>query len=118
MTTIAFSLPIAPGEAQSFRTAHQRFVLERRQEFEASRLRLGIHSERGFLQRTPTGDLAIVIFEVDDPGRMFAGLASSDEPLDADFRAYLRQTFGLDVTRPPPSPPAEPVFDWHVASAS
>jgi hypothetical protein len=111
MPTIAFSLPIAPGQTEAFRTAHRRFVVERRPEFEASRRRLGVRSERGFLQPTPAGDIAIVIFEVADPARMFAGVGSSDEPLDADFRIYLRQVFGLDVTRPP-APPAEPVFDW------
>lgn len=112
MPTIVFSLPIAPGETEAFRTAHARFVVQRRPEFEASRRRLGVQEERGFLQRTPTGDVAIVIFEVEDPARMLAGVASSDDPLDADFRAYLRQVFGLDVTRPAPSPPAESVFDW------
>jgi hypothetical protein len=113
MPTIVFSLPIAPGETEAFRAAQRRFVVERGPEFEASRRRLGVHAERGFLQHTPTGDLAIVIFEVEDPARMFAGVGTSAEPLDADFRKYLWQVFGLDVTRPPPSPPAEPVFDWH-----
>jgi hypothetical protein len=112
MPTIAFSLPIAPGETETFRNAHRHFVGERRAEFEASRRRLGMRSERGFLQHTPAGDLAIVIFEVDDAAHMFAGVGSSDAALDVDFRSYLRQVFGLDVTRPPPSPPAEPVFDW------
>ena len=112
MPTIVLSLPIVPGETETFRNAHRRFVGGRRSEFEESRRRLGVRSERGFLQHTPTGDLAIVIFEVDDAPRMFAGVGSSDAPVDADFRAYLLQVFGLDLTRPPPSPPAEPVFDW------
>ena len=112
MATIAFSLPIAPGMTEAFRTAHRRFAVERRSEFEASRGRLGVQAERGFLQHTPTGDLAIVIFDVEDPARMFTGVSNSGEPLDADFRVYLRQVFGLDVTRPPPSPPAELVFEW------
>ncbi|HEY8943464.1 MAG TPA: hypothetical protein VIM73_04340 [Polyangiaceae bacterium] len=112
MPTIAFSLPIAPGETEAFRIAYRRFVVERRPEFEASRRRLGVHAERGFLQHTPAGDLAIVIFEVDDAARMFAGIGNSHEPFDVDFRTYLGRVFGLDVTRPPPSPPAEPVFDW------
>jgi len=50
-----------------------------------------------------------VIFEVDDPARMFAGVASSDDPLDADFRAYLRQVLSVTslsrhrLVRPSPS---------------
>jgi hypothetical protein len=112
MPTIALSLPITPGETETFRNAHRRFVGERRSEFEESRRRLGVRSERGFLQHTATGDLAIVVFEVDDAPRMFAGVGRSDAPLDVDFRSYLRQVFGLDVTGPQPSPAAEPVFDW------
>lgn len=113
MPTIALSLPIAPGETETFRDAYQRFVVNRHPEFEESRRRLGVRSERGFLQRAPSGDVAIVIFEVDDPARMFAGVAASNAPLDAEFRSYLRQVFGFDATQPPPFPPPEPVFDWH-----
>ena len=115
MPTIALSLPILPGETETFRNAHRRFVTDRRSEFEESRRRLGVRSERGFLQHTQTGDLAIVIFEVDDAARMFTGVGGSDAPLDADFRSYLSKVFGLDVTRPSPYPPAEPVFDWRAA---
>jgi hypothetical protein len=35
------------------------------------------------LQRTPTGNLAILIFEVVDADRMFAGVDNSGAPLDA-----------------------------------
>jgi hypothetical protein len=112
MPTIVMSLSIAPGQTEAFRTAHQRFAVQRRSEFEASRRRLGVHIERGFLQRSSAGDFAIVIFEVDDPARLFAGVANSDDPLDADFRAYLGEVFGVDVTQPTSSGPAEPVFEW------
>jgi hypothetical protein len=111
MPMIVLSLPIAPGETETFRGAHQQFVVDRRLEFEESRRRLGVRSEHGFLQRALSGDVAIVVFEVDDPARMFALVAGSDAPLDVEFRAYLRQVFGLDASRPPPSP-TEPVFDW------
>jgi hypothetical protein len=112
MPTIVFSLPIAAGQTEAFRNAYRRFVVDRRPEFETSRRSLGVRAERGFLQQSPAGDVAIVIFEVEDPTRMFTGVASSTLPVDADFRAYLQQVFGLDVTRPPPSPPAELVFEW------
>ena len=112
MPTIALSLPIAPGETETFRDAYQRFAVNRRAEFEESRRRLGVRSERGFLQRGPSGDVAIVIFEVDDPARMFAGVAASHATLDAEFRSYLRRVFGIDATQPPPAPPPQLVFDW------
>jgi hypothetical protein len=112
MPTIAFTMPILPGKTDAFRSAHRRFAVERRAEFETSRRRLGITAERGFLQRTAQGDLAIVVFDVADPARMFGGTASSTEPLDADFRRYLFDVFGLDLTRAPAEAPSEQVFDW------
>ena len=114
MTTIAFSIPILAGKTDSFRSAQRRFVVERRAEFEASRRRLGVVGERGFLQHTPAGDVAVVVFEVEDPARFLAGSAGSSEPIDRDFRAYLLDAFGLDLTRVA-GPPSESVFEWSKA---
>jgi hypothetical protein len=111
-TTLAFAIPIVPGRTDDFRSAHRRFALERRMEFEASRQELGVLAEYGFLQHTPAGDLAVVVFEVEDPSRFLTGMATSANALDVDFRSYLRETFGLDVTQPS-SPPSESVFQWH-----
>ncbi len=115
MPAIAFSIPILDGKTEAFRAAHRRFVVDRRTEFEASRRRLGVTAERGFLQRTPNGDLAIVVFDVGDPARMLSGTASSTEPLDADFRRYLLDVFGLDVTQASTVQPSEQVFDWYAS---
>ncbi len=115
MHTIAFSIPILAGKTEAFRAAQRRFVVDRRTEFEASRRRLGVTAERGFFQRTPNGDLAIVVFDVIDPARMLAGTASSTEPLDADFRRYLLDVFGLDLTQAPAVQLSEQVFDWYAS---
>jgi hypothetical protein len=111
MTTIAFTIPILPGKVEAFRSAQRRFAIDRAAEFAASRRRLGITREQGFVQRTPAEDVAVVVFETADPGRMLAGTATSPEPIDVDFRRYLLETFGLDVTRAT-APPSEQVFDW------
>ena len=112
MATIAFSLPITDGKAAAFRAAHRRFAVERRSEFEASRRRLGVTAERGYLQHTPAGDVAVVVFEVADPVRLFTGTAHSGWPIDVDFRAYLLEVFGLDAASAPPALPSEQVFEW------
>lgn len=111
MSTIAFTIPILPGKVEAFRSAQRRFAIDRAVEFEASRRRLGITQEQGFLQRTPAGDVAVVVFQVIDPGRMLAGTATSPEPIDVDFRGYLLEVFGLDVMRVN-APPSDQVFDW------
>lgn len=110
MPTIAFSIPILPGQTTAFRSAHQRFAIERSTDFSASRRRLGVRRELGFLQKTPGGDVAVVVFDVEDVERFFVGSATSQESIDTDFRAYLLDTFGLDLTQPAPLP--ELVFDF------
>jgi hypothetical protein len=112
MPIIAFSIPIAADKAELFRNAHARFVTARREEFESSRRRLGITAEMGFLQHTPAGDVAVVIFDVGDPTHMFAGITTSSEPIDVDFRRYLKEVFGLDVVHGPVPPAPEQVFFW------
>jgi predicted ester cyclase len=114
---IAFSMPILASMTEVFRSAHRAFAVDRRAEFEASRRRLGVTAERGFLQRTPNGDLAVVVFEVSDPTRLLTSAASSTAQLDADFRSYLLDVFGLDLTQMPATPPSEQVFDWHGGAA-
>ena len=112
MHTIAFAIPIALDKTELFRSAYGRFVRDRRAEFEESRSRLGITSERGFLQHTPTGNVAIVVFEVVDPARMLAGTATSSEPIDVEFRRYLLEAFGLDLARGTVPALPEEVFCW------
>jgi hypothetical protein len=114
MPTIAFSIPIAADKTALFRNAHTRFVVERREEFEDSRRRLGIAAEHGFLQRTPNGDVALIVFEVADPARMLAGTATSQESIDVDFRHYLQEVFGLDLIRGPVPEMPEQVFFWRL----
>lgn len=114
MPTIVFSIPIAAEKTALFSKAHTLFVIERREEFEASRHRLGITAEQGFLQRTPNGDVAIVVFDVADPTRMLAGIATSSEPIDVDFRQYLQDVFGLDLTHGPIPEVPEQVFCWQL----
>jgi|HubBroStandDraft_2_1064218.scaffolds.fasta_scaffold95140_3 hypothetical protein len=117
MPVIALSIPILADKTEAFRAAHRRLVVNRRTEFEVSRRRLGVTAERGFLQRTPNGDLAVVVFDVIDPARMLAGMASSTELFDADFRGYLLDVFGLDLTQAP-TVQSELVFDWCAEESS
>lgn len=112
MPTVAFTTPVLVGKTELFQRAQAHFVIDRRKEFESSRRRLGITAEQGFLQHTASGDVAIVVFDMADPASMLAGMASSMEPIDVEFRQYLRDVFGIDLTLGPPAAPAEQVFAW------
>lgn len=111
MPVVALAIPILPGKTDLFRGACQRFAVDRGEAFAASRRRHGVVAERGFLQQTPSGDLAVVVFDVDDPARMLRGMATSDDALDVQFRAYLREAFGVDLASGA-GPASEQVFEW------
>jgi hypothetical protein len=74
-------------------------------------------AEQGFLQHTASGDVALVVFDMVDPASMLAGMASSMEPIDVEFRHYLRDVFGIDLAQGPPAAPAEQVFSWRRADS-
>lgn len=50
--------------------------------------------------------------EADDPGKALGAMATSQEPFDIEFRAFLMDIYGLDLSQPPPGPTPEPVLDW------
>ena len=89
MAAYAFTLPILPGQEED----DQRFMAElggsRRAEYEAAWKRLGVRAERVWHQPTPQGTFAVVYVEADDPGRMFEGLATSDDPFVVWWRRQI-----------------------------
>jgi hypothetical protein len=46
------------------------------------------------------------------PARFFELLATSHDPFDVEFRAFLLDVYGLDLSQPPPGPLPEQVLDW------
>jgi len=112
MASIASAIPILPGKLEAWR----QFVAEmhgpRRMEHAASRRRLGITTERAYLQQTPQGEFAVVFFEAPDVGQMMQGFATSQEPFDIWFREQVLDVHGWDMTQPPPGPLPELVIDW------
>ena len=63
-------------------------------------------------QQTPQDDFAVVYLEAADLGRMFQGMATSQDPYDVWFRQQMLDIHGWDVTRPLPGPLPELVFEW------
>lgn len=112
MASLAFALPLTPGKTDEWRRWSEELLGPRHSEYKASRGRLGITTERAFLQQTPQGDMVIVYLESDDLMRAFQALATSQDPFDVWFRQRSQDLFsGLDLSQPPPGPLAELVFD-------
>ena len=111
MQTIGFIAPLLPGKTETDRAAMiSCWRGERRQDYEASRRRLGIAREAVFIQPTPNGDVAVVYWEAADIEAALNGVASSDDPFDAWFRDHVREVHGMNVEDG--FPPPEQVMDY------
>jgi hypothetical protein len=111
MQTIGFIAPLLPGKTETDRAAMiSCWRGERRQDYEASRRRLGITREAVFIQPTPNGDVAVVYWEADDIEAALNGVASSGDPFDAWFRDHVREVHGMNVEDG--FPPPEQVMDY------
>jgi hypothetical protein len=91
MAAFAFTLPILPGQEETVRRMGEAVSGsgEFREEYEASRKRLGISEERVWVQRTPIGYAIVVYWETEDPQRTFREMADSQEEFDRHFRRLI-----------------------------
>ena len=112
MPMIALAMPIPPEKYDTWRTTVTAFAGERRGEYDESRRRLGVERTTSWVQETPQGPIEILVVEAVDPARFFEGLATSQEPFDVEFRAFVLDVYGVDLTQPLPAPLPELVLDW------
>jgi hypothetical protein len=112
MTALAFVAPILPGKLEAWRRFNQETLGRWRSQHDAANSRSGITRELAWLQQTPDGDLAIIYLEVEDPERLFADLAISDDPYTAWFRQQVLDIHGLDLAAPSEGPISTLEFDW------
>ena len=101
MAVYAYAPPILPGKVEDWQQ-FCRDIGERSADHTESRQRLGVRREATWLQRVPQrGSLAVVAWETDDPGRVFAGLKNSDDPYDRWFLDRFQEIHGVDLRQPP-----------------
>ena len=112
MTSIAYSVPILPGKTEEWKRFCRELLESRRNEYEASRRRIGIKRECAYLQQTPLGDMAVIYIEADGIARVNQSLATSDDPFDKWFRGRVLDIHGIDLTQPLPGQRPEIVFEW------
>jgi hypothetical protein len=117
MQSIAFAVPIIPGQTETDRAA-MRAVADgdRKAAHAASRQRHGITREAVWIQPTPGGDVAVVYLEAEDLQAAFAGLGSSPDPFDTWFREILRDVHGIDLAQG--FPPPEQMLDYRASGAA
>jgi hypothetical protein len=111
-TVIIIIAPILPGKAEAWRRFMQEMLGARRQEYEASRRRLGIRAERAWISETRWRTIGMMIIEADHLEQVLAALAASDHPFDRWFREQVLALQGLDLTRPDPTLLPDLVLAW------
>jgi len=79
----------------------------RRDAYEAARRRVGVQ-EQTFLQRTPNGDLVLLVFEGPDVAGTMAKLASSKDPFDEWMVQQSLEIHGFDLREIGEMPMPEP----------
>ena len=106
---MALCAPLAPGATERARA----FVADayHRDEFTASRRRLGVTEELITLHSTPQGDLVGIYIEGDDPAKGNAGFAASQEPFDLWFKEELTKIFPPTIDWSKPVEGIEELFD-------
>ena len=96
MQSVAFAVPLLPGQAEAVRVALAScWSGARKEAYQDARRRAGIIREAVWIQPGPGGDVAVVYLEADDLAAAFTVLATSAEPFDRWFRGYAGQVHGI-----------------------
>jgi hypothetical protein len=112
MASIAFTLPILPGQEEIVRRMGEAVSGELRKEYEESRKRLGISEEKVWVQKTPIGQAMVVYWEMEDPQRTLRELANSQDEVDKKFRQVVENAApAIDFSKENPLS-HELLFEW------
>ena len=79
-------------------------------EYEAFSQKLGLKTQRAYLQHTPHGDQAIIYLEGDDLERTFQHLRTAQDPFTVLMRQRTQDLFGVDLTHTEPGALSQFVF--------
>lgn len=99
MASLAFALPLKAGKTEEWRAWVGEILGPRRSEYEAFSRRVGLKTQRAYLQRTPHGDQAIIYLEGDDLERTFQHLRTVQDPFAVLLRQRTQDLFGVDLTQ-------------------
>jgi hypothetical protein len=109
--SVCLAIPLLAGAADADREAMAScWTGDRRDAHAASRRAHGITRESVWIQDTPAGEVAIVLLESEDLAAALRGVATSEAPFDAWFRAHVATVHGVDLAAGVPRP--EQVLDF------
>jgi hypothetical protein len=100
LASLAFAFPLRAGKTQEWRDWIAEILGPRRSEYEAFSRRVGLRTQRAYLQHTPHGDQAIIYLEGEDLQRTFHELRMSQDPFAVLIRQRTKDLFdGVDLTQ-------------------
>lgn len=99
MESLAFSIHLEPGKTEEWRAWVSEVVGPRRSEYEAFSRKVGLKTQRAYLQHTPRGDQAIMYLEGNDLRRILHELQMSQDPYVIVLRQRIQDIFGVDLTQ-------------------
>ena len=100
MAVYCFTQLIQPGKREDANAIFEEVRGPRREEYEASRRRLGIRQEKVWFQSLPNGEMAVVYWEGDDPRAALQTFACSKERLDEWLKERGREVYHFDPSQP------------------
>jgi hypothetical protein len=111
MESLAFAFPLRAGKTEEWRAWIAEILGPRRSEYEAFSRRVGLGTQRAYLQHTPHGDQAIIYLEGDDLQRTFQLLRTEQDPFPVLVRQRIKDLFeGVDLTQIEPGSLTQYVF--------
>jgi hypothetical protein len=97
MPLYAFVAPIQPGKTEEFRQFVAELSGSRKKEYEASRKSAGFLRETIFLQKTPRGEMVVVVQEADNAEEALESLRSMKDPFNVWFFQRVKDLHGVDM---------------------
>ncbi|MGC2034503.1 MAG: hypothetical protein WA761_03535 [Thermoplasmata archaeon] len=113
MATYAFAAPIIPGKVDEWKAFDKQLAGEKRSDYAASCKRAGLTRVAAFLQRSPNGDLAVIVVESPgDPAQALRKFLEGTEPFDRWFAERIEAIYGVSAAAMAKMPPNAQDLDW------
>ncbi len=97
MSGIILTFPILAGKVEAWRRLCQELSGFRRQQYEASRERLGITCERMALVESAYGSTAVTTLEAPNVDRALGQIIASGHSFDVWYRERLQELHGINL---------------------
>ena len=99
MEVYCFTQLIQPGKREEAKRIFEEVDGPRRDEYEASRRRLGIRREKVWFQSQPQREMAVVYWEGEDPRAALREFASSEDPFDEWLKERGREVYHFEPSQ-------------------